>query len=117
MAQSEFKDYVVGDVLGDMRGITARAMFGGYGLYKDGVIFGIIAEDELYLKVDDTNRDEFVAFDSHPFVYEQGKHKKTTMSYWVIPEEILEDRARMEDLVLASVTINKKKKKSTKKRR
>ncbi|MBY0539383.1 TfoX/Sxy family protein [Patescibacteria group bacterium] len=107
---SDFKDYILGDILGTLNGVTARSMFGGYGLYKDGIIFGIIAEDELYLKVDDTNQKEYESFGSHPFVYERGNHAKTTMSYWIIPETILEDRERIEELVMNSFSINKKKK-------
>jgi DNA transformation protein and related proteins len=100
---SEFKEYIIGDALAEIDGVTARAMFGGYGLYKDGIIFGIIADDELFLKVDDTNKEEYEAFDSSPFTYERGNHKKTTMSYWRIPEEILENRERMQELVSDAV--------------
>lgn len=110
MAQSDFQEYVVHDALADIDGITSRAMFGGYGLYKDGIIFGIIADDELYLKVDETNQKEYESFGSHPFVYERGNHAKTTMSYWVVPETILENRERIERLVMSSFAINKKKK-------
>jgi TfoX/Sxy family transcriptional regulator of competence genes len=49
-AMKQYCEYVVHDVLGHIKGITARAMFGGYGLYLDGAIFGIIADtDELCL--------------------------------------------------------------------
>ncbi len=47
-AKNSFDDYVVHDVLGHIDGISARAMFGGHGIYKDGVIFAIIAYDELF---------------------------------------------------------------------
>lgn len=49
---SSFKDYIVEDVLGHIDGISSRAMFGGWGIYLDKVIVGIIAEGELYLKAD-----------------------------------------------------------------
>ena len=53
MPRSEsFKDYIVEDVLGHVEGITSRGMFSGYGIYLDGVIVGIIAEGEFYLKAD-----------------------------------------------------------------
>ena len=53
-----FKDYVLAqfEELGD---VTARAMFGGIGLYKGDLFFGIVAGDVLYLKVDDGNRAAF----------------------------------------------------------
>ena len=39
--------------------VTAKSMFGGVGLYRAGVFFGILAGDVLYLKVDDTNRPDY----------------------------------------------------------
>ena len=54
--------------------ISARAMFGGYGLYFDGVIIGVIMEEALYLKTDAETRDRFEAAGCAPFLYEmKGK--------------------------------------------
>ena len=39
---------------------SARAMFGGHGLYVDGLIVGIVVEDVLYLKTDDETRGAYV---------------------------------------------------------
>jgi DNA transformation protein and related proteins len=89
MPDATFKDFVI-DQLRVFGGAGARAMFGGFGVYKGGVMFGLIAFDELYLKVDDTNRGDYEARKSHPFVYE-GKGKPITMSYWRIPDDVLED--------------------------
>jgi len=41
--------------------ISSRAMFGGHGIYADGVIVAIVVDDTLYLKCDDANRGEFEA--------------------------------------------------------
>ena len=41
-------------------------MFGGYGVFLDGVMFGLIADGDLYLKVDDANREDFVSGRSRP---------------------------------------------------
>ena len=54
-----FHDYIVYDILGILTGITSKAMFGGWAIYKGGTIFGIIAGGELYFKVDDKNRLKF----------------------------------------------------------
>ncbi len=109
--KNTFAEYVVHDLLGQIDGITARAMFGGHGIYKNGVIFAIIAYDELYFKVDESNRADFEHFGSHPFVYAQGGHKSTTMSYWLVPQEILEDTERLAEWVERSVAISAAKKK------
>lgn len=67
--------------------IKARAMFGGYGIYYDEVIFASIVENKLYFRVDEKNRKDFEAYKSEPFVYDGGK-KPVEMPYLTLPEEI-----------------------------
>ena len=69
-------------------------MFGGYGVFLDGVMFGLIAFGELYLKTDDGNREDFVAAGLPPFVY-RGRGRPMTMSYHRAPEPI-EEWGRLE---------------------
>ena len=69
--------------------VEAKAMFGGWGLYHRGAFFALIAEDALYLKVDDENRGDFAAEGLHPFVY-STKTGDLAMSYYQAPEEALE---------------------------
>ena len=61
-----FREFVL-DQLAGVRGLRARAMFGGVGLYAEDVFFGILAADALFFKVDDTNRREYEAAGSSPF--------------------------------------------------
>ncbi|MFW5703587.1 MAG: TfoX/Sxy family protein [Patescibacteria group bacterium] len=95
MPNSEFHDYVIQDLLHRIDGISSRAMFGGWGLYKNGVIFGLIAYDQLYFKVDDQTRPQYEAHGSKPFEYSQGNHKPTTMSYWLVPDDVLENQEEL----------------------
>lgn len=70
--------------------IRAKRMFGGYGVYHDELMFGLVADDVLYLKAD---RGSSVAFSERglpPFAYERGG-KRTKMSYYMAPEEIFDD--------------------------
>ncbi|MFS8137535.1 MAG: TfoX/Sxy family protein [Thermomonas sp.] len=69
--------------------ITMRAMFGGHGVYRDGVILGIVIDDVLYLKVDDATRATFEAAGCAPFVY-QANGKTVPMSYWNVPDDALD---------------------------
>ncbi|WP_257450962.1 TfoX/Sxy family protein [Archangium lipolyticum] len=72
--------------------VQARNMFGGWGLYQGGRMFGLIAEDRLYLKTDDTTRPAFESAGGEPFVYDAGKGRKpVTMSYWTPPPEASDD--------------------------
>lgn len=90
--KSSFVDYVVDDLLADVGGVRARAMFGGHGIYKDALIFAIIVDDELYFKVGDSNRKDFEVRGSEPFVYEAKGGKRVAMSYWKLPADVMEDR-------------------------
>src|SRR5437764_7822862 len=46
---------------------TTRAMFGGHGVYVEGVIIAIVIDDVLYLKTDDENRAAFLDLGLEPF--------------------------------------------------
>ncbi len=93
----------MGDVLAEVSGIRSRAMFGGYGLYRNGVIFGIIAESRLYFKVGETNQADYEARGMGPFTYATPKGKKYAMSYFQVPEEVMEDREEIERWVVKAV--------------
>jgi DNA transformation protein len=82
-----FRSFVL-DQLEGLGDITPKAMFGGIGLYRRGVFFGIIAADVLYLKVDDRNRADYEAAGSKPFMPYAGR--PVTMRYWAVPVEVLE---------------------------
>ena len=86
---NEFVDYLL-ERLEPFGQVTARAMFGGYGIYHNQLMFGLVADDMLYLKVDNINRKEFEERKLQPFVYvKQGKAMK--MSYYQVPEEALDN--------------------------
>lgn len=88
-----FPDYVL-EQLASFGSVSARPMFGGTGLYKGGVIFGLIYDGELFFKVDDSTRADYQARKSEPFVYTAGA-RKIVLSYWFVPEEVLEDPAEL----------------------
>jgi len=71
-------------------------MFGGWGLYHRGAFFALIAQDALYLKVDDESRADFEAEGLNPFVYSM-KTGDLTMSYYQAPDEALEAPEVMAD--------------------
>lgn len=85
----EFCQQVV-QQLNQVAPVTARAMFGGYGLYLEGIMFALIADNRLYFKVGDANRDAFVAAGMEPFTYE-GKDRPIVMSYYRLPDEVWDD--------------------------
>ena len=81
------------DMLSNLGDVRSRSMFGGYGIYYDGVMIGLIASGAFYLKVDDGNRTAFEAEGSKPFTYRRkGQTKDVAMSYWEVPADVLESR-------------------------
>jgi DNA transformation protein and related proteins len=87
-----FRDFVL-EQLAPLGPVRFRRMFGGGGVFLDGVMFGLIGDDVLYLKADDGNRALFEAEGMGPFVYRgspAGKSggKSQTMSYWQTPERL-----------------------------
>ena len=72
--------------------VRARSMFGGWGLYFGGSMFGLMAERRLYLKTDDITRPAFESAGCEPFVYGSARGgKPLTLSYWTPPPDALDD--------------------------
>lgn len=65
-------------------------MFGGFGVFLEGLMFGLVADNELYLKVDSENRPDFEDLGLQAFSFEKNG-KKFEMSYFQAPEEAMED--------------------------
>lgn len=97
-----FKEFVLAqfDEFGD---VTARAMFGGIGLYKRDLFFGIVAGDLLYLKVDDQNRQKFEAAGMPPF--KPFEDRAGTMQYYRVPIEVLESATELAKWAKESVAV------------
>jgi DNA transformation protein len=91
----EFRDYVL-DQLSAIDDLSARAMFGGFGIFQDGLMFALIARDTLYFKVDETNRSAFEQAGMPPFRYTRG-NKVFEMSYWQAPPDILDDASEISE--------------------
>jgi DNA transformation protein len=82
------------DSLRELAPVTVRRMFGGAGVYADGVMFGLVADDTLYLKVDDETKSAFEAEGLAAFTYESNG-RSIALSYWRIPERLLDDPDEM----------------------
>src|SRR5262245_1838383 len=90
VASREFLDYVLEQMA--LFGVArARRMFGGAGIYRDGVMFALIADDVLYLKATPSNSADFDAEGLEPFNYAAAGGKRTVMSYRRALARCLED--------------------------
>ncbi len=85
--QDSFKEFVL-DQLAAMESVTWRAMFGGFGLYRQGVFFGILHKGRLYFKTNDQTRPAYEEYGMQPF---RPSDKQTLKNYYEVPPDILED--------------------------
>ncbi len=81
-------------MLSPLGNIVVRRMFGGGGVCCDGLMFGLVSNDTLYFKTSEESRKSFEAEGCGPFVY-QGKGRPITMSYWRVPERLLDEPGEM----------------------
>jgi DNA transformation protein len=86
---ADFRDFVLEQLAG-AGPVTPRAMFGGVGLYLDGVFFALIDDDTLYFKADAASRKRFEAAGSRPFCPDPSRPEQA-MGYWQVPADVLED--------------------------
>ena len=89
----EFVSYLM-DLLAPFGNTRAKRMFGGHGIFRDDLMFGLVADETLYLKADDENRADFEARGLERFVYYK-KGKPMYLSYYQAPEEALDNSADM----------------------
>ena len=95
----EFRDFVL-DQLAALGNVEARAMFGGVDIYNEKLMFALIADGQLYFRVDDQTRAHFEAAGQSPFTYEgRGKTagRVIEMPYYTVSLDVLEDPAEVVD--------------------
>lgn len=88
-AMSDFVEHLR-DVFRPLGVIDARRMFGGYGIYHDGLMFAIVMDDVLYLKADKKSAAFFERGGLPKFSY-QRNGRTATLSFYCAPETIMED--------------------------
>ena len=96
-ARSQFVRFVT-EQMADFGLVEARAMFGGAGLFRDGLMFALIAgQDMLFLKVDEHTAERFEAECLPPFTYRSKTGTRTLASYRRAPERCLDDIDEMSE--------------------
>jgi len=88
---NSFKEFVL-DQLRLLDRVDCKAMFGGFGLYREGVFFGIIADGRLYFKTSEATVSDYLECGMQPF---QANSKQTLKNYFEVPVEILEDEEQL----------------------
>jgi DNA transformation protein and related proteins len=85
-ADNEFVDYII-DQMGDPL-IVAKKMFGGFGIYRDGVFFAVVSDGLLYLKTNDRTKPWYIKEGMGPL---RATVKQVLTKYYEVPEHVLDD--------------------------
>jgi DNA transformation protein len=98
----------INDLFAPFGPVTVRRMFGGAGIYREGLMFALVFDGAIFLKIDDASIPDFEREGSRPFVYTRakspGKIGRASLSYWRPPERLYddpEDLARWAERALA----------------
>jgi DNA transformation protein len=94
--RSEFVEHVVG-TMSRFGVVEVKPMFGGWGFYREGTFFALIAGDTLYFKTDADNRADFDALGLEPFVFQQKDGDTIVTSYCRAPADALESADAMDE--------------------
>ena len=82
----------IADLFSAFGPVSIRRMFGGKGIYHNGVIFAIEIRGELMLKADAEAAPEFAAAGCTQWVYTNSRHgNAVAMPYWTVPDGALDD--------------------------
>jgi DNA transformation protein len=92
-SEADFVAYVL-ELFAPAGTASARRMFGGHGLYVDGLMCALVMDGRLYLKADADTRDAFAVAGCTPFVY-TGQKQPIELGYWTVPEAALESAEDM----------------------
>lgn len=90
---NDFIEYLH-DLFGLLGPIRLRRMFGGHGLYHDGLMIALVMDEALYLKTDEQTRPQFASAGCAPFEY-HSKGRTIALSYWSVPAAAMDDAQAM----------------------
>jgi len=97
--------------------VSVRRMFGGAGIWAEGLMFALVFDGAIFLKVDATSIPDFEREGSRPFVYTRAKSKgrigRASLSYWRLPERLYDDPDELATWAQRALAIAQHKKSAT----
>jgi DNA transformation protein and related proteins len=90
VASDSFAEFLR-EQLASLGPVTMRRMFGKTGVFCDGLMFGMVADDTLYFRVDDHNRAAFTEAESFPPLSYEKQGCTIDLSFWRAPERLFDD--------------------------
>lgn len=93
------------ELFGEFGQIQVRRMFGGAGLFADGLMFGLVVDQQIYLKTDAASVPKFEAEASGPFGYSTKHGRRVLTSYWRLPERLYDDPEELAQWAMAALAV------------
>ncbi|MDT3686390.1 MAG: TfoX/Sxy family protein [Pseudorhodoplanes sp.] len=90
------------DIFSAFGPVSVRRMFGGAGIFVDDLMFALIADEMIYLKVDAENARDFEREDLPPFTY-AARNRRVELSYRRMPDRLYDDREELRRWAQASL--------------
>ena len=102
MAVSQnYREFVL-EQLGRVTPVTGKSMFGGVGIYAQGLFFALMVEDRLYFKVDDATCPDFEKRGMEPF---RPFGEDSAMGYYEVPANLVEDVNQLETWIKKAIDV------------
>jgi DNA transformation protein len=79
------------ELFAEFGAVQVRRMFGGAGVYADGLMFALVSDGLIYLKADADSVPDFERENCAPFQYDTKAGKRAIMSYWRLPDRLYDD--------------------------
>ena len=94
-----YHDFVVYDLMARLPDVSSRPMMSGWCVYSEKIPFAVIIENQLYLKAKGEGADKLASLGWIKFHYKKSSGKMVSMSYWLVPDELIDDRELFEEMV------------------
>lgn len=102
------------DLFAPFGAVTVKRMFSGAGIFADGLMFGLVVRDVIYLKVDAGNQADFEREGCAPFTYMRGKKsgrpREHALPYWRLPERLYDDPDKLAEWARRAFAVAERKK-------
>jgi DNA transformation protein len=90
VASASFAEFLR-EQLAPLGHLSMRRMFGKTGVFCQGVMFGMVTEDTLYVRVDDHNRETFKEAAAYPPLNYAKQGNSIDLSFWRVPERLIDE--------------------------
>jgi DNA transformation protein len=101
-------DYIR-ELFSSFRPVDVRRMFSGAGIFAEGVMFGLVVDEVVYLKVGAENAADFQREDLPPFQYRAKGGRRAVMSYRRMPERLYDDPEELAQWAMKALRVASRK--------